>query len=80
MEDMAKYAERLIVLVNGEKYCDETPREVFSKFRELEGAGLTAPQMTYLAHALRDASCPVRTDILTIEEARREILSSLDRE
>lgn len=48
MEDVAKYAERLVVMSGGKKLYDGACREVFSHYKELEGIGLAAPQVTYL--------------------------------
>ena len=53
MEDVARYAERLIVMNHGSKMFDGTPREVFRHYKELEAIGLAAPQITYLIHDLR---------------------------
>ena len=44
MEDVAKYVERLIVVNRGQIAFDDTPREVFSHYQELEAMGLAAPQ------------------------------------
>ena len=74
MEDMALYARRLIVMNQGEIVMDGTPEEIFREYRYLETIGLSAPQMTYIMHALADKGYPVRTDILTVQEAAREIL------
>lgn len=48
MEDVAKYAERLVVMSGGKKLYDGACREVFSHYKELENIGLAAPQVTYL--------------------------------
>ena len=48
MEDVAKYAERLVVMSGGKKIYDGACREVFSHYKELEEIGLAAPQVTYL--------------------------------
>lgn len=48
MEDVAKYAERLVVMSGGKKLYDGDCREVFSHYKELEEIGLAAPQVTYL--------------------------------
>ena len=48
MEDVAKYAERLVVMSGGKKLYDGDCREVFSHYKELEDIGLAAPQVTYL--------------------------------
>ena len=40
MEDIAKYAERLIVVNDGEIAYDDAPKAVFAHYRELEAMGL----------------------------------------
>lgn len=52
MEDMGKYAERLVVMNGGTIAYDGTPEEVFSHYRELEKIGLRAPQVTYVMEGL----------------------------
>lgn len=74
MEDVADYAQRIIVLNQGRILYDGTPREVFAHYKELEQAGLAAPQVTYLMHELQARGLPVNTDIITVEEAKKEIL------
>ena len=74
MEDMANYAERLIVMNQGEKLFDGSPKEVFEHYKELEAVGLSAPQVTYLVHDLKKEGIPVRTDLTTVAEVRDEIL------
>ena len=74
MEDVARYAGRLMVMNHGEKVFDGTPKEVFRHYRELEAMGLAAPQITYLVHDLRELGIPLDQDITTVAEARDEIL------
>lgn len=75
MEDVARYADRLIVMNHGQKVYDGTPKEVFRHYRELEAIGLAAPQITYLVHDLRDKGVGIDGDITTVEEAREAILA-----
>jgi energy-coupling factor transport system ATP-binding protein len=77
MEDIAKYVERLIVMNQGEKVFDDTPKRVFSHYQELEAMGLAAPQITYIMHALKENGLAVDPDATTIEEARDSILKAL---
>ena len=46
MEDIARYADRILVMNRGEKMFDGTPKEVFGHYKELEKIGLAAPQIT----------------------------------
>ena len=77
MEDVAKYVERIIVVQNGCIAYDAPPREVFRHYKELEQFGLSAPQVTYIAHALQERGLPVDPDVTTVEEACRSILQAL---
>ena len=77
MEDIARYADRLMVMNHGEKAFDGTPREVFEHYKELEAMGLAAPQVTYISHALKEYGVPVKEDVTTVEEARDAILKLL---
>lgn len=79
MEDVAKYVERIIVMNKGSVLYDDTPKEVFRHYKELEQVGLAAPQVTYIMQALLKEGIPVNTDATTIPEARDEILRVLGR-
>ena len=79
MEDVARYADRLIVMNHGEKIFDDTPRNVFRHYRELEAIGLAAPQVTYIVQALRREGIPIDDSLITVEEARDAILRLVGR-
>ena len=73
MEDVARYADHLIVMSGGEKAFDGTPKEVFRHYRELEKIGLSAPQVTYIVQELREEGAPLSERITTVEEAYEAI-------
>ncbi len=73
MEDVAKYADRVVVMAEGKIYSDGTPKEVFADYRSLREIGLDIPEGMYIIEKLRKAGIPVRTDIMTAEEAAAEI-------
>jgi energy-coupling factor transporter ATPase len=77
MEDVARYADRLLVMYGGKLMYSGTPKEVFRHYRELEKMGLAAPQITYAVHELRDMGVPIDPDITTVAEARDAILRLL---
>lgn len=79
MEDVARYADRLIVMNNAQVAYDDTPKAVFSHFRELEKMGLAAPQVTYIMHALKEKGMDVDVDATTVDEAKTSILKALHR-
>jgi len=76
MEDVAKYADRIVAMNSGKIAFDGTPKEVFRHFRELERMGLSAPQVTYVMQEMKNLGLPVNTDISTVEEAKEEILKA----
>lgn len=53
MEDVARYVDRIIVVNDGKILFDDTPKQVFQHYKELESVGLAAPQVTYVVKALK---------------------------
>ena len=79
MEDIARYADRIIVMNKGQVQYNGKPVEVFAHYKELEKIGLAAPQVTYIMHDLRKQGLDVKTNITTIEEAAEEIMHALEK-
>ena len=80
MEDIARYADRIMVMNHGEKIFDAPPKEVFRHYKELEAMGLAAPQITYIVHGLKEHGVPIADDITTVTEARDAILHLLGKD
>lgn len=80
MEDIARYADRIIVMNQGEVLYNDTPRKVFTHYQELEQVGLAAPQVTYIMHDLKEQGFPVSVDVTTVEEAVQEIMKAMEKE
>ena len=79
MEDVAKYAQRIIVMNQGKIMYDDTPQKVFAHYQSLEKIRLAAPQITYIMHQLKDDGLDVDEHVIHLEEARDSILKSLGR-
>ena len=77
MEDVARIAERIVVMNDGKVALQGSPAEVFKEVDMLEEIGLGVPQITYLIRELRKKGFDLSDDIFTIEEAKKEILSIL---
>ncbi len=77
MEDVAKYVERLIVMNRGRVVFDDTPREIFKHYEQLEEIGLAAPSVTYILNDLKKAGLDVDTDGITVDEAAEKIKKAL---
>lgn len=74
MEDVAKLAEKVIVMNKGKVVLTGTPKEVFKEVDILEEIGLGVPQVTYLMKELVKKGFDVSDEAYTIEQAKEEIL------
>ncbi|MEK6264007.1 MAG: energy-coupling factor transporter ATPase [Clostridium sp.] len=77
MEDVAKVANRIIVMDEGTCILDGTPAKIFKEIEVLERVGLAVPQVTYLIRELRSKGFDVSEDTFTVEKAKRELLRIL---
>lgn len=73
MEDVAKLADRIVVMNSGKIFMDNTPREIFKREEELISVGLGVPQITSFMRALKKKGVDINDDCITIEEAKIEI-------
>ncbi|HCS09988.1 MAG TPA: energy-coupling factor ABC transporter ATP-binding protein, partial [Clostridiales bacterium] len=55
------------------------PKEIYSQAEELEKIGLGIPQIASIVRELKIRGFNIRQDILTIEEAKEEILKEVRR-
>lgn len=67
------HADRVIVMDDGKIVMDGTPREIFSRVKELKGYRMDVPQVTELAYELREGGLDISAGILT----KKELLESL---
>ena len=79
MEDIARYADRIIVMNKGQVLYNDRPKAVFAHYQELEKVGLAAPQVTYIMHELREHGMDVGVTATTVDEAADEIMGALGR-
>ncbi|WP_346662306.1 energy-coupling factor transporter ATPase [uncultured Merdimonas sp.] len=79
MEDIAKYADRIIVMEHGQVKYNDTPKAVFAHYLELEKIGLAAPQVTYIMHDLKEHGLAVDPLVTTVKEAADEIMRALEK-
>ena len=77
MEDVARYADRLIVMNQGTVRYDGTPAQVFTHYKELEKIGLMAPQVTYVIEGLAKRGIVLPHNAITVGQAVESILSAL---
>jgi len=73
MGDVARLADRLLVMNHARLAMDGTPMEVFARAGELMEMGLDIPELTRLFLRLRQMGLPVR-QVYTVEQAVEELL------
>lgn len=77
MDDIARYAQQMIVMDHGRIKLQGTPQEVFSQPDVLDAAGVGVPSLTRLLLRLKEQGLDVRTDLIHIDAIRDEILRAL---
>lgn len=70
-------ADRVIVMDDGKLVMDGTPREIFSRVKELKEYRLDVPQVTELAYELKQAGVDLPDGILTMDELMEKLLPIL---
>ena len=77
MEDMAKYADELIVLKNGKILCSGSVAEVFSQSDLIHSSGLGLPWVTSFMKKLSELGVDVDCGVYTAEDAYNQIVSRI---
>ncbi|MFR6448944.1 MAG: energy-coupling factor transporter ATPase [Peptoniphilus grossensis] len=77
MEDVAKIAERIIVMDKGKVFLDSNPREIFRNEDKLLSVGLGIPQITSLMRTLKKKGLDINEDSITVEEAKESLIKYL---
>lgn len=80
MEDVARYAERILVMNEGKVFCCDTPPNVFSRSTELERIGLSVPQVTRVFNHLNEKGYGFDDHIYTVKYAEKQVLKRLKKE
>lgn len=79
MEDIARLVKKIIVLYKGKIHMEGTPKEIYTKADELVKIGLGVPQIVEIVNELRKRGFNIKNDIITVEEATKEILKEVRR-
>ncbi|EOD01022.1 energy-coupling factor transporter ATPase [Caldisalinibacter kiritimatiensis] len=77
MEDIARLVDKIIVMNKGKVAMVGKPREIFKRVDELEELGLGVPQITYFMRELKKQGKDISEVVLTVDEAKEEILRYL---
>ena len=73
MEDVAKLADRILVMNSGSIEMFDTPSKIFENAESLSQIGLNVPQITQICDRLRATGMPLAGGIYTIEDAAWQI-------
>jgi energy-coupling factor transport system ATP-binding protein len=77
MDDVARLADKVMVMESGRLVMNGTPAEIFSRKDELQAMGLAIPEATELISDLRDCGMNLADDVLTLEQAEETLVSYL---
>ncbi len=77
MEDIARYARKVLVLNHSGVAMYDDVATVFSRDKEISQMGLSVPQVTRIFSRLRDRGYPVSDSVYTMDYAKQELLSLL---
>lgn len=74
MEDIAKLAERIVVLKSGKIISDGSTTATFGNKMMLSDAGLSVPQITEICDELKKLGVPLPEGIFSVERAASELI------
>ena len=77
MEDVAKLADRILVMNSGRVEMFGTPKEIFSRGERLSEIGLNVPQVTRITDELRRRGLPLGEGIYTVGDALYQLTAIL---
>ena len=77
MEDIAKYANRVLVMSHAKLAMYDTVEKVFGHAQELLELGLSVPQVTQIFLKLRQMGLDIPTDVYTMPSAVKTIQKAL---
>lgn len=77
MEDIARVADRALVMNKGKVAMLDKIEQVFSRREELEAMGLRVPQITKIMSLLKAKGYPVDDSVLTVPQALENLLPLL---
>lgn len=79
MEDIAKYAEKALVMNKSHVFDYDTVENIFTKSQEITKLGLSVPQITRVFHRLYEEGYSVPDNVYTVKYAVKEMMKILNR-
>ena len=78
MEDVAKFAQKVLVMNRSRVFMYDTVEKVFERAKEISDIGLAVPQITQIFAELKKRGYDVNPNVYTIEAAKAELLRILE--
>ena len=75
MEDIARYADRVLVMNKGKVAMFDTTQKVFARSEELAAMGLAVPQISRICRGLAARGLNIDSNCYTIEQAVKQLLT-----
>jgi len=79
MEDIARYADRVLVMNKGKVAMFDTTEKVFARSEELASMGLAVPQVSRICRGLAARGLNIDPNCYTIEQAKQQLLALRNR-
>jgi energy-coupling factor transport system ATP-binding protein len=79
MDDIAAIADKILVMNQGSVMMFDTVENVFSNAEKLTEIGLNVPNITKVFIELKKQGFQVKTDVYTMEDAVKTLLSLKER-
>lgn len=75
MEDVARYASKILVMNKSEIFCYGKTSDVFKQSDEIEKIGLSVPQITRVFNLMRKKGIDIENDVYTVKYAKEKYLN-----
>ena len=80
MEDVARFASKILVMNKGKLFCYDDTAAVFRRSAEIAKMGLAVPQITRVFDRLRTMGYDLPRDIYTVEQAKAAVLKYMGKD
>lgn len=77
MEDIASFADKILVMSNSRLFCYDETVKVFARSKEISEIGLDVPQITKVFEKLKERGLDFGKDVYTVEYAKNLLLKKL---
>lgn len=79
MEDIARLADKVIIMKQGKVLLEGTPNHVFEQADEILSAGLLPPKTTSILYELKEEGLPIEGEAYTVDDGVKLIYKALRR-